>query len=122
MIDRHTSRLLLLHDVLVFQFKLALDGLRDVFLSPISLVVALLRVLTSRSDPGKYFRRLLELGHTCDRWINLFNTYSEKDGPPSDTLVRNAETIVKKEPVNFMQGESTENDAHHTDQLWLPAS
>ena len=57
MIDRHTSRLLLLQDFLVFQFKLALDGLRDVFLSPISLVVALLGVLTSRSDPGKYLRR-----------------------------------------------------------------
>ena len=51
MIDRYTSRLLLLQDVLVFQFKLALDDLRDVFLSPISLVVVLLGVLTSRSDP-----------------------------------------------------------------------
>ena len=52
----------------------------------------------------------------------FFNTYSEEDGPPSDTLVRKAETIVKKEPVDLMQEESTQNDAHHTDQLWLPAS
>ena len=51
MIDRHTSRDLLLRVVLVFQFTLALGGLRDVFLSPISLVVALVGVLTSRSDP-----------------------------------------------------------------------
>ena len=72
MIDRYTSRFLLLQDVLVFQFKLTLDGFRDVFLSPISLVVALLGGLIGRSDPGKHFRRLLELGHTSDRWINLF--------------------------------------------------
>ena len=122
MIDRYTSRLLLLHDVLVFQFKLALDGLRDVFLSPISLLVALLGVLIGRCDPGKYFRRLLELGYTSDRWINLFNAYSEEDGPPSDTLVRKAETIVKKEPVDLMQEESTQNDADRTDRLLPPAS
>ena len=34
------SRLQLLWDVLVFQFKLVADGLRDVLLSPVSTAVA----------------------------------------------------------------------------------
>ena len=68
--------------------------------------------MTSPRDPDKYFRRLLELGHASDRWINLFNVYSEEDGPSSGTLVDKTETIAKQEMADLMQEDSPQNDAH----------
>ena len=105
MTDEQPSRTRLVRDLIVFQFKLALDGLRDVLLSPVSLGAALLGILTSRDDPGKYFRRLMELGRASDRWINLFNSHNEEDRPSSDTLVRQAEAMVAREFPELLQGD-----------------
>ena len=74
------SRWQLLRDVLAFQFKLAIDGLRDVILSPISIIAALVGLVSERKNPGKHFYRLLEMGHRSDRWINLFNAYDNEEG------------------------------------------
>ena len=58
--------------VLVFQLKLTVDGLRDVILVPISLVAALIGIVVGGSDPGKYFQRVIKLGRRTEHWINLF--------------------------------------------------
>ncbi len=85
----------LLRHVLVFQFKLAMDGLRDVLLSPISLLAALAGILTNHPDPSRYFKQLLQLGHRSDKWINLFDTHDEEsESLTSDDFVRKAESIV----------------------------
>lgn len=91
------SRWQLLRDVLAFQFKLAMDGLRDILLSPVSIVAAIIGILTSGKEPGRYFYRLLEFGHKTDRWINLFNSYSDDDpARESPTDSRGADAVVKK--------------------------
>ncbi|MGV0034258.1 MAG: hypothetical protein ACNYPE_04585 [Candidatus Azotimanducaceae bacterium WSBS_2022_MAG_OTU7] len=91
----HPTRSQLLRHVLVFQFKLAMDGLRDVLLSPISLLAALAGILTSHPDPSRYFKQLLQLGHRSDKWINLFDTHDEEsESLTSDDFVRKAESIV----------------------------
>lgn len=74
----HVSRLRVASDLLVFQFKLVLDGLRDILLSPLSIVAVLLGFIAGGRRPDLYFRRLLRLGLKTDRWINLFG---EHDGP-----------------------------------------
>jgi len=66
-------RLRLAMDVLVFQGKLALDALRDLFLSPISIVAALFGVLTRSDNPGVYFYDLMRWGRRSDHFIGLFN-------------------------------------------------
>lgn len=91
-----------LSDVLAFQFKLAMDGLRDLLLSPISIIAAIAGLVSSRSDPGRYFYRLLNYGHRTDRWINLFNTYTSENTDnnsevSADHFVRRAEQIVLNE-------------------------
>lgn len=93
------SHFKLLRDVLAFQFKLFLDGFRDVLLSPISMGAAILGVLTDRKRPGKYFYRLLDLGYETDRWIDLFNKHTEENSErlSPDAFVRHAETIVLNE-------------------------
>lgn len=91
----HPSRWQLFRDVLGFQFKLAIDGFRDVLLSPISIGAALVGVFSNRDNPGKYFYRLLNIGHQSDQWINLFNTHDgEEDRLTADIFVKRAESIV----------------------------
>lgn len=89
----------LIRDLLAFQFKLFLDGLRDVLLSPISIVSVIVGIVVSPKRPGKYFYRLMDLGYDTDRWINLFNKHNEEneDRLSPDAFVRHAETIVLKE-------------------------
>ena len=96
--DNPPTRGQLLRQVLVFQFKLAMDGIRDVLLSPISIIAALAGILTNHPDPSRYFNQLLELGHRSDQWINLFNTHSKDSGSSTaDDFVREAESIVRNE-------------------------
>lgn len=91
----------LFRDLLAFQFKLVLDALRDLMLSPLSIAAAVAGLINSQDDPGKYFRELLRLGHRSDRWINLFGTGEQKDaaapGLSSDTYVRKVENMVINE-------------------------
>jgi hypothetical protein len=94
------SRWQLFRDVLSFQFKLAIDGLRDILLSPISIGAALLGLASDSKDPGKYFYRLLKTGHHSDEWINLFGTHSDvgrDDVPSPDILVKHAQSLIVNE-------------------------
>ena len=92
------SRSQLLRHLLVFQFKLAMDGIRDVLLSPISIFAALAGILSSHPDPARYFNQLLKMGHRSDKWINLFNTHNDEgESATADDFVRKAESIVLTE-------------------------
>ncbi|MEM7366452.1 MAG: hypothetical protein AAF525_20760 [Pseudomonadota bacterium] len=81
----HVERLKLVRDVLMFQVKLVMDGLRDLLLSPISLTAAGLGFLIHPEEPDRYFRRLQQLGRQSDRWINLFDEY-DKQGAADQLL------------------------------------
>ena len=56
---------------LFFQFRLAVDNLRDLLLSPIAIVAALLGLLRP-DNPSWALDRLMMFGRATDRWINLF--------------------------------------------------
>jgi hypothetical protein len=62
----------LIRDVLVFQGKLFLDGLRDVLLAPAALVTGLLAVIAPNATTERLFFDVLRLGTRLDGWINLF--------------------------------------------------
>lgn len=110
----YPTRWQLFRDVLAFQFKLALDGLRDLLLSPISITAALIGVFSSRENPGKLFYRLLEIGGDTDRWINLFGTHQDEHAPSSDDLVRRAESVVQSQ---YEKGGMVTNLKHQTDNV-----
>jgi len=88
----------LIKKVIGFQFKLALDGIRDVLLSPISIGAAVLGLLTRPDDPEKYYRSLLKFGMKSDRWINLFDSpeYMDKK-QSSDEYISKIEDLVVSE-------------------------
>lgn len=90
----------LFRDLLAFQFKLALDAIRDLLLSPASIFAVVAGLISRQDDPGKHFYDLLRMGHKSDRWINLFGTGDEADEEPgksSDTYVKKFENLIVNE-------------------------
>jgi len=62
----------LIRDILVLQVKLAVDALRDLILSPLSLVAGVLDLLTGGQQPGRLFYPLLVAARRTEQLINLF--------------------------------------------------
>jgi len=76
-LDRRT----LIRDVAVFQFKLIVDGLRDLVLVPVSLIAGIVSFVSTRDDvPGSQFYELLEVGKESEHWIDLFGAL--RNAPP----------------------------------------
>lgn len=91
----------LVRDVLSFQVKLALDALRDLFLSPIAIMAAIFGAVFNPRDPGKYFYSLMRWGRRSDHFIGLFNAGlrpEERDEFTSvDDIVETLEEAVRNE-------------------------
>lgn len=81
--DPVPDRWTLLRDVLVLQIKLLVDGLRDLILVPVSLVVGIVSLLAARRDDksGNEFYELLRIGRRTERWIDLFGAAERVYGP-----------------------------------------
>lgn len=81
--DPTPDRWTLLRDVLVLQVKLVVDGLRDLILVPVSLVVGIVSLLAARRDDksGNEFYELLRIGRRTERWIDLFGAAERVYGP-----------------------------------------
>tara|TARA_R110002110_G_scaffold33072_2_gene113796 strand:+ start:1208 stop:1699 length:492 start_codon:yes stop_codon:yes gene_type:complete len=108
----------LFRDLMVFQFKLAMDGLRDIVLFPLSFVAALAGLVLSSDNPGKYFNRLLEFGRKSDVWINLFGAaehyQQDPDQTSSDTYVKKLEEMLIAE---YQRGGVVKNLKDGTDSV-----
>ena len=92
------SRLHLVWDVLVLQFKLGVDGARDVILVPVSLIAALTGLLIGGDRPDQYLQRVLKFGRRTEHWINLFG-YRDLEGT-SDELIQPFKERVFEEAGN----------------------
>jgi len=91
----HASRIEIVWRVLLFQFKLIADGLRDLILSPVSLIAVLMGLLSGGKQPDIYFKRLMRFGRKSDVWINLFDQHHSP---------YTANNLVKPVQRKFMQG------------------
>jgi hypothetical protein len=106
-VETKSARWTLVRDVLVFQCKLVVDGLRDLVLVPVSLIVAIVSLVGSRPSPSSEFYDLLRLAQRSERWINLFGAVEKKEpntadeGPAAtrdlDALVSRVETFLVDE-------------------------
>lgn len=78
--ESEMSRWTILRDLVIFQIKLALDGLKDVILAPLSVVAAAIPILFG---PGarraRIFYQVLRLGERYDLWLNLFGAVERAD-------------------------------------------
>lgn len=92
------SRWLLIRDLIQFQLKLIVDGLRDLLLVPISLVAGLAGLIIRHDDPAVYYNRVLKLGRRSERWINLFGQSRQfKHEHSIDQLFGQLEDRLKKQ-------------------------
>ena len=66
------TRLSFIRDAVVFQGKLLLDGIRDLFLMPVALVVSIIDLITPTDPPGRRFYEVVHFGRQTERWIDLF--------------------------------------------------
>ena len=102
----------LIRDVLMFQCKLLVDGLRDLVLLPVSLLVGIVSIIGKGkgSPPGREFYDLLHAARRSDRWINLFGAAEKRSQdragtarslsattPDLDDLVARVETFLVEE-------------------------
>ncbi|SNY93764.1 hypothetical protein SAMN04515647_4084 [Cohaesibacter sp. ES.047] len=84
---------------ILFQLRLAADGLRDLLLSPICVIAALLGLLKP-DNPSWALDRLMSFGRVTDHWINLFEQNEQlpeqERAQTSDDLFDHMETEVKR--------------------------
>ena len=69
-------------DVLVFQFKLVVDGLKDLFLAQVAVGAALLDLIRRDGSPGRRFYGIVRLSDRFDHWLDL---HEPVDRAPEDT-------------------------------------
>ena len=60
-----------IRDVLEFQFKLVVDGLKDLTLAQVALGAALLDFVRRDGSPGRRFYGIVRLSDRFDRWLDL---------------------------------------------------
>src|SRR2546425_925888 len=70
--DRH-DRWRFLRDVLVFQLKMFLDNVRDFALMPISLVAALIDLVSKGEREGALFYKVLKWGSHSEDVIDVYS-------------------------------------------------
>ena len=80
--------------LVIFQFKLALDALRDFALSPLSIGAFLVDSLTRPRFEESLTHRLMVLGRRSDRVINLFGEYGEEGDYTVDRTLDGVEEAV----------------------------
>jgi hypothetical protein len=78
------GRWIVIRDMLVFQFKLIVDGILDLVLLPVSLVVGLISLIGPGPKSGAEFYEFMRIGRRGERWINLFGAVERKQGPATD--------------------------------------
>jgi len=86
---RPVNRWRLIRDAVQFQIKLAIDGLRDLVLMPLSALGALLSLLGARDTPLEFYN-IVRWGKRTERAINLF---SAADPAPRDLQTKQATSV-----------------------------
>ena len=99
----------LIRQAIVFQFKLGLDALRDILLSPVSIVLVVIDTVMANQYRQSYFLGLMRLGKQSDHWINLFGgSLSKVETSSNEETVNNnvdywfsrIEAVIKEQQVD----------------------
>ncbi|MFV8819368.1 hypothetical protein [Haliea sp. E17] len=83
-----------LRHLVAFQIKLAADALRDLIMSPLSIVVFCIDALTSPTLESSLYLRLMVFGRKTDRYINLFDEYKDKGHATMDEAIETLEAMA----------------------------
>ena len=106
------DRIELVRDAIVFQVKLAIDGIVDLLLLPVAMISSVISFFTG----NQAFYDVVKMGQTLDRRINLFGAAGEEptargadDTDEIDRLARRIETELRKEMEDGSLKQSARN-------------
>ncbi len=85
-----------LRHLVAFQMKLAADALRDLVMSPLSILVFILDALRNPTLEDSYYLRLMVFGRRTDRFINLFDEYKDKGHATMDEAIETLESMASR--------------------------
>ena len=105
------ARWTLMRDMFVFQFKLAMDAVRDLLLSPVSLICGLADILKGHSLSQSYFHKLMRFGHQTDSWLNLFGNNHKNTENLDNMFSQRSKADVNVDQL-FSQVESLLKEQH----------
>ncbi len=117
-----TNRNITLRDFVIFQAKLALDGLHDLVAFNLSIGAIILDFISGRGKRPRLFYSVVRASERFDRWLNLHSVIEEMDkgdgeegffggtGGEEDSLVGEIERLVEKAK------DKTKELAHPTDE------
>lgn len=83
-----------LRHLVVFQLKLGADALRDLLMSPLSIVVFLIDAVRKPSLENSLYVQLMLVGRRSDRFINLFDEYKDQGHHTMDEAIETLERIA----------------------------
>ena len=81
--------------LLVFQIKLAGDAIRDLLMSPISILVFFVDAMRKPTLEESWYLRLMLIGRKSDRLINLFDEHKDAGHYTVDEAVEELERLVR---------------------------
>ena len=110
--EHHDARIRLVWELLVFHAKLAVEAVRDLILSPISIIAVIAGLVSGGDRPDVYFRRVQRFGRRSDLWINVFGTRHR--GPSADQIVKPLEESLL---AHTRRGGRLERGAEQVNQL-----
>jgi len=75
--ERKMTAMKSLRCLVIFQLKLAADAIRDLVMSPVSIILFILDLILAPAEKDSHYQQLLQFGRKTDRWINLFEEHHE---------------------------------------------
>ena len=106
-----SKRGLLLRRVVVFQLKLAADGLRDLVLLPVSMVAAIIGLMRGGDEPEKELDQVMDYGRQTEQWIDLFDQHGSDEKSHSLASIDNIFSSVEEALKQSYKAAGTSEDA-----------
>lgn len=102
--EPRSARWVMIRDLMVFQGKLFIDGLKDLVLGPLTLVAGIADLFAAPGKEGRHLYRALRQGRDFEEWLNLFEPIEREEregtqlGDPSrrglDAYVQGVEKLL----------------------------
>lgn len=106
-----SKRNVLLRRVIVFQLKLAADGLRDLILLPVSMFAAIIGLLRGGDEPEKELNQVMDYGRQTEQWIDLFDQHASDEKSHSLASIDNIFSSVEDALKQSYKATGTSEDA-----------
>jgi hypothetical protein len=78
------TRKVTLRDFMIFQLKLALDGLKDVVVFQISIFAMIVDFFSGREEKPRWFYSVVRTSERFDRWLDLHGAMQRIDAGQSN--------------------------------------